>query len=136
MVDEIEKLHFENYTGTMNKLGPNQLRSQKNALIIHNSMRLRAAISGGLDTETAYTLGERYAQRIENAKSLSEPRQLSPMIRKDYCQRVKNLTAPKIDNLYIQKATEYIQKNIYSKITVADLAKYLGIQPEYLSAQR
>lgn len=134
MVEEIEKLHFENYTGTMGKLGPNQLRSLKNALIILNSMCLRAAISGGLDTETAYTLGERYLQRIENAQSISDLGKLSPMIRKDYCLRVKNLTAPKIDNLYIQKATEYIQNNIYTKITVAQLAQYVGIKPEYLSA--
>lgn len=134
MVDELNNLHFENYTGNMGKLGPTQLRSLKNGLIILNSICLRAAISGGLDTETAYSLGERYAQRIENAQSISDLGQLSPMIRKDYCMRVKNLTAPKIDNIYIQKVTDYIQKNIYSKISVSELADYVGIQPEYLSA--
>lgn len=133
MVEEIEKMSFENYAGSMGKLGPNQLRSLKNALIILNSLCLRASISGGLDTETAYTLGERYAQRIENAQTLKELGQLSPMIRKDYCVRVKNLSAPKIDNLYILKATEYIQKNIYSKITISSLAEHVGIEPEYLS---
>jgi AraC-like DNA-binding protein len=134
MVDEIKKLHFENYTGSIGKLGPNQLRSIKNALIILNSICLRAAISGGLDTETAYTLGERYAQRIENAQSITQLGSLSPMIRNDYCQRVKNLTVPKIENLHIQKAINYIQKNIYSKITIAELAEHVGVKPEYLSA--
>ena len=58
MVDEIEKLRFENYQGVVGQLGPSQMRSLKNSLIILNSMCLRAAISGGLDTETAYSLGE------------------------------------------------------------------------------
>lgn len=134
MTEEIKKLSFDDFTGKVGQLGPNQLRSLKNALIILNSISLRAAISGGLDTETAYTLGERYAQRIENAKSLTELGQLSPMIRNDYCQRVKNLSVPKINNVYILKVTEYIQNNIYSKITVNDLAVHAGIEPEYLSA--
>jgi AraC-like DNA-binding protein len=134
IVDEIKKLQFENYTGSIGKLGHNQLRSIKNALIILNSICLRAAISGGLDTETAYTLGERYAQRIENAQSITQLGSLSPMIRNDYCQRVKNLTVPKIENLHIQKAINYIQKNIYSKITIAELAEHVGVKPEYLSA--
>ncbi len=134
MVEEIKKLSFGDFTGKVGQLGPNQMRSLKNALIILNSIALRAAISGGLDTETAYTLGERYAQRIENAKSLTELGQFSSMIRNDYCQRVKNLSVPKINNIYVLKATEYIQNNIYSRITVTDLAEHVGIKPEYLSA--
>lgn len=134
MVDEIENLQFEQYSGQVGTLGPNQLRSLKNALIILNSICLRAAISGGLDTETAYSLGERYAQRIEKATSIPELGKISPMIRKDYCQRVKNLAVPKIDNLHIAKVTEYIQNNIYTKISVPVLAKAAGVTPEYLSS--
>lgn len=134
MVDEIENLHYEQYSGIVGALGPNQLRSLKNSLIILNSMCLRAAISGGLDSETAYSLGELYIKRIENAGSLTDLGKLSQLIKRDYCQRVKRLSAPQIDNLYVLKATEYVQKNIYQKVTATELAGQVGVTPEYLSS--
>lgn len=133
MVDEIEKLRFENYQGVVGQLGPSQMRSLKNSLIILNSMCLRAAISGGLDTETAYSLGELYVQRIENAQSMSELGKLSQTIKRDYCRRVKQLSAPKIDNLYVLRSAEYVQKHIYERVTARELAEKAGISPEYLS---
>lgn len=93
MVDEIEKLRFENYQGVVGQLGPSQMRSLKNSLIILNSMCLRAAISGGLDTETAYSLGELYVQRIENTQTLTELGKLSQTIKRDYCRRKTALRA-------------------------------------------
>ena len=133
MVDEIEKLRFENYQGVVGQLGPSQMRSLKNSLIILNSMCLRAAISGGLDTETAYTLGELYVQRIENTQTLTELGKLSQTIKRDYCRRVKQLSAPKIDNLYVLRSAEYVQKHIYEKVTARELAERAGVSPEYLS---
>lgn len=112
MTDEIENLRFEDYQGIVGTLGPSQLRSMKNSLIILNSMCLRAAISGGLDSETAYSLGELYVKRIENAQSILDLGKLSHIIKRDYCLRVKRLSAPQIENLYVLKASEYIQKNL------------------------
>ena len=133
MVDEIDKLRFENFQGVVGQLGPSQMRSLKNSLIILNSMCLRAAISGGLDTETAYTLGELYVQRIENTQTLTELGKLSQTIKRDYCRRVKQLSAPKIDNLYVLRSAEYVQKHIYEKVTARELAERAGVSPEYLS---
>ena len=133
MLDEIEKLRYESYQGIVGQLGPSQMRSLKNSLIILNSMCLRAAISGGLDTETAYTLGELYVQRIEKAETLTELGKLSQTIKRDYCRRVKQLSAPKIDNLYVLRSAEYVQKHIYEKVTARELAERAGVSPEYLS---
>lgn len=134
LVDEIDKINYEQYKGNVGKLGPTYLRSMKNALIALNTICLRAAISGGLDTETAYTLGNKYAQRIEAATSIADLGKISPALRKDYCLRVKNLSKPKIDNMHMYKATEYIQNNIYSKLSVSEIAKKVKISPVYLSA--
>ena len=133
MTDEIENLRFEDYQGIVGTLGPSQLRSMKNSLIILNSMCLRAAISGGLDSETAYSLGELYVKRIENAQSILDLGKLSHIIKRDYCLRVKRLSAPQIENLYVLKASEYIQKNLYKKMTAHELAEQVGVTPEYLS---
>lgn len=133
MADEIENLHYEDYQGIVGTLGPSQLRSMKNSLIILNSMCLRAAISGGLDSETAYTLGELYVKRIESAQSILDLAKLSHIIKRDYCLRVKRISAPQIENLYVLKASEYIQEHLYKKITAQELAGQVGVTPEYLS---
>lgn len=133
MADEIENLRFEDYQGIVGTLGPSQLRSMKNSLIILNSMCLRAAISGGLDSETAYTLGELYVKRIENAQSILDLGKLSQIIKRDYCLRVKRVRAPQIENLYVLKASEYIQEHLYKKITAQELSEHVGVTPEYLS---
>ncbi len=133
MVEEIENLHYEGYQGIVGALGPNQLRSLKNSVIILNSLCLRAAISGGLDADTAYALGELYVKRIENAGSLVELARLSQIIKRDYAQRVRQVAVPEIDNLYVLKATEHIQKHIYEKIGARELASVVGVTPEYLS---
>lgn len=134
MVNEIKTMHFEGGVTKMGVLGPNQMRSLKNGLIILNSICLRAAITGGLDTETSYTLGERYAQKIEKATSVKELAKIAAEIRVDYCQRVKNIVSPKSDNIYINKISEYIQNHIYEKITVTKLSSYVKVTPGYLSS--
>ncbi len=135
LVEEIGKLQYDQFKGRVGKLGPSRLRSIKNSLIILNSMCIRAAIQGGVERETACTLGELYAQKIEDCQSISELAKLSSIIRHDYCQRVYNVKTPKIDNILILRATKYINDNIYKKITAKEIAKYLKITPEYLSAK-
>lgn len=132
-VAEIQSLNYEDFPRTVGQLAPNQLRQFKNMLLSLNTICLRAAISGGLDSEIAYHLGEQYAQKIESASSYSTLEPLSSMIRMDYCTRVHDLQFPRTNNIYITRATYYIQENIYTKITVAQLAEYCGISPEYLS---
>ncbi|MCR4562529.1 MAG: helix-turn-helix domain-containing protein [Bacilli bacterium] len=133
MVEELKNLTFEPEMRKMGKLGPNELRSLKNGLIILNSICLRAAVSGGLDVETSYALGEYYAQRIESCYSLTELSSVSRNIKKDYCTRVRDINLPKIDNLHVFKATKYIDENLYNKITVQEVADEIGIEPEYLA---
>lgn len=132
LVEEIDKLKYDNYKGSIGKLAPHYIRSVKNALISMTALCMRAAVSGGLDREIACRISDRYLMRIEEANSIEALSSLSALIRRDYCQRVSKLKAPKIQNLHILKATQYIQKNIYNKITTTMIAKELGIIPEYL----
>lgn len=133
-VEAVRQLNYEDFSRNVGSFGPTQMRSLKNMLIVLNSICLRAAIQGGLDAETAYTLGERYTTQIEDAASLARLQVLSSTIRLDYCTRVKNLHIPQTNNVYIAKAEDYIRENIYTKLTIAQLAEHLGIQPEYLAA--
>ena len=135
LVNEIDNLQYDQFKGRVGKLGPSRLRSIKNSLIILNSMCIRAAIQGGVERETACTIGELYAQKIEDCQTINDLARLSPIIRHDYCQRVHNIKTPKIDNILILRATKYVNDRLYQKTTAKEIANYLGITPEYLSAK-
>ena len=72
-------------------------------------------------------------QRIEQAETLTELGKLSQGIKRDYCRRGKQLSAPKIDNLDVLRSAEYVQKHIYERVTARELAEKAGVSPEYLS---
>lgn len=135
LINEIDNLHYDQFKGRVGKLGPSRLRSIKNSLIILNSMCIRAATQGGVERETACSIGELYAQKIEDCQTIGELAKLSPIIRHDYCQRVHNVKTPKIENILILRATKYVNDNLYKKVTAKEIAKFLGITPEYLSAK-
>ena len=132
LVDEIDNLKYDNFKGAVGKMGSDFIRSIKNALISMNALCMRAAVSGGVNRELACRISDKYIQRIEEANSIESLGALSALIRKDYCTKVNKLTAPKIENLHILKATQYIKANIYSKITTKMIADQQNIIPTYL----
>lgn len=133
LVDYLDSLQYNDYGGRVGKLAPTSLRSLKNALLNLNTLCIRAAIEGGLDYETAYTVGELYAQQIENCNTIDNFSRLSTTLRKDYCARVNAIKNKKIENPLIIKATKYINENTYKKITAQEIAKMLKISQSYLS---
>jgi len=134
LVDELHEISYGNAKGRIGILGDTYLRNIKNQLIILNSLCLRAAISGGMDRETACTVGEKYAREIEKCKTVNELSSLSTKIKYDYCSRVKAIIEPEINNPLILKAIIYIKNNKYNYIQAKDIANDLGVTPEYFSA--
>lgn len=120
--------------GELPSLAGEPLRHYKNALIILNSMCQRAAISGGLEPETCYQLGEVYIHKIEACKSIRELNDLSALA-VDYSSRVAEIAYPRTDNEKINKAMYYIKINYPQKLTVGMVADYAGLSKEYLSSK-
>ena len=66
---EMDLFASSGYTGQF--IARSDLRYMKNYVIIYTALCCRAAVQGGLDVETAYTLSDQYLERIEGADSLS-----------------------------------------------------------------
>ena len=130
-------LTLPSYHHQMGSLAHTSLRHYQNALIILNTLSQRAAILGGLNPETAYQLGEIYIQKIEASKTIHDIISLNKdyAICMDYCERVAAIRYPKTNNGKINAAMHYIQENYTRRLSVKEIAKEIGLSPEYLSSQ-
>jgi len=134
MPEEIRK--YESFSGYTPNLAQTKLRHYKNALIILNSLCIRAAIRGGLDQDTSYQLGETYLHRIEAAQSLNDLMDINMhnQIPIDYANRVAQLKKPENCSPKISEAMDYIRENYYKRLYIEDIAEHVGLSKEYLSS--
>lgn len=109
------------------------LRQGKISVIVFASIVCRAAIEGGLSPEEAYSLGDRYIQTAESAKTMDDLMPLAPMLYDDFIRRVhKCRTNPKLSP-QIQRCCDYIEMHLEQKIRASDLAVLVGYTEYYLT---
>lgn len=111
----------------------NRLRSEKNLMITGVALVCRAAIEGGLNEETAFTLSDFYIQQIEELRSLKTILNLMEEAIIDYTKRVRQLNVEKY-SATITTCQDYIYKHLYGDITLDQLAKICSLSPNYLSS--
>ncbi|MGG5373216.1 helix-turn-helix domain-containing protein [Enterococcus sp. AZ196] len=138
-IDAMNSL-LESFSDNLGKLGPNSLRHYKNAVIILNSLTLRAAISAGIDSDICYRLGGLYIKKIEKTNSFDDLKTICYTMVNDYCKRVKLLKISRnnlnqIADVEINKCLNYVADNFRDKLSIADIAQNIGYSPEYLSSK-
>ena len=113
--------------------GPDPLRQVKSSITVFTSLVCRAAIEGGLSPEEAYSLGDAYIQRAENARSQQELLNLPATMYDDFIHRVHRCrTNPRYSPM-VQKCVDYIDLHLEQKIQAADLAAQLGCDDYYIT---
>lgn len=133
---DLEALNkFRPYTSEYNpgKSAPDHIRGLKNSIIITVTLATRAAISGGLDFETAYKTSDYY---IGAAEKLSDPASLNMLHLKiifDFAQKVKNKKMLRTSDNICQKAIHFILRNINQPISTLDVAEHVGLSRTYFS---
>ncbi|MDM5337392.1 AraC family transcriptional regulator [Fictibacillus enclensis] len=109
-----------------------ELRSKKNLKIATITLATRAAISGGLHPEVAYTLGDTYIQRLEELSSVKEVELFVEKVICEFAERVQNNKKQQYSKP-IRVCQEYIFKHIYEKLSLSILSDHLSMNPKYLS---
>lgn len=118
-------------------IGKGTIRYMKNALIILNSLCVRAAVLGGLTEQKSYQLGELYLKRIENCQDINSLLliNLDYKLLIDYCERVSEIQNQKVKDIKINKVVQYCNLHFKQKITVGDIANEVELTKEYLSSK-
>lgn len=111
----------------------NKLRSLQNLMITGIALICRAAIEGGLNEETAFTLSDFYIQKLEEQSSLNDILSLMEEAIYDYTNRVSHANKVKY-SATTTTCIHFIENHIYSDITLEQLSDICHLSPNYLSS--
>lgn len=117
------------------KYSQDEMRTLKDDFIITATLVSRAAISGGLDVETALQLCDNYVILAEQSTSMEQIHKLSGTMLTDYIRRTAKLQLPKDTPTLIIDCVNYISANITTSITTQSVADHFGKRREYLSTE-
>ena len=120
-------------TANIGIIAPTALRQLKNTIIITTALSTRAAIDGGLDTDTAYQLSDNYIQHVERINDPNELYSLFSTISYEFSKKVYDSHLPITSNDILQKAIRFIQENTNQCISVTDVAAHVGFSRSYFS---
>lgn len=129
---------FKNYASDISNIhegiiASNPIRQAKNTSIVMITLATRAAIRGGLPKDTAFQLSDLYIQKTEQLTTMESIYQLNYNALYDFTCRVSESQIPVASDDAIQKAIHYVLENTNVRLTVSDVASYLGFSRSYFS---
>lgn len=134
LVEEVHKLGGLGNDSNIEVTSPDPLTHFKNLLMSQKTLVSRAAMEGGVDPETAYSLADIFTYKINNCKDYNDLGSVSYAINDTFCKLVKDVKYPKSDNLLVNKAINYINEHITENISAVSIANHLNISREYISS--
>jgi len=130
--NQVRSLFQQPTAGRAGTMAADALRQQKNLLICTATLVTRAAIRGGLDTETAFALSDVYIQKAELLGNFVDLTRLNAQMVMDFTNRVALLQGGDENPKQLLPARNYILSHISEPVTTAALARALGRNRTYL----
>lgn len=127
--EEIKK----DYTKGKGILSDDPLKNVRYHFIIAAAMTSRMCIENGMNHDVAYTISDIYIRRADKCNSAENIIEMLGEMHIDYATRMKKLRKVTAVSVHIRKCIDYIYDNLQQKLTVRSTAKYLGLDPTYLS---
>lgn len=127
-IDVDEELN--NRVGTM---ADNPTKSLEYMVVISIALASRAAVRGGIDLDTAYTLTDVFLHSLEKCKTTSEILNIQIDALYIFTELVHDKLSNRSNYAYIENAKAYIENHLNQKFTLAELAEDIGLNPTYLS---
>ena len=127
-IEAIQQLILAPPVGRAGALAADVLRQQKNLFTCSTTLVTRAAIRGGIDHETAFSLSDLYIQKAELLAQPSAVTALMARMALDFTQRVAACKCGEDNHRIIRSARNYIMQHIDESITIEQLAKALATE--------
>jgi YSIRK-targeted surface antigen transcriptional regulator len=131
-VEELNKLFTIPSAGRAGMMANESLRQQKNEFICTVTLVTRAAIRGGLERETAFSLSDVYIQKVELLNVISDVVRMQESMIIDFTKRVDDVSCGEKKDPRIKKIRAYIYQHINERITNEELSKQIGLNRTYL----
>ena len=131
-VDEIQKLFQRPVEGRAGTMAADALRQEKNLIICAATLVTRAAIRGGLDRATAFSLSDAYIQWAELMQNYGGLMRLNAQMVEDFTRRVANARCGMGNSPLTRAVREYILLHLDKSITTQELSRAVGMNRTYL----
>ncbi len=132
-VRERFKIARKKFQDGRGNLSDDPVRSMIYHLVTAVAVISRMCIDTGMDVDTAYTLGDIYIRRADNAKSVEEVLDITAEMQIDYATRMRELKKVDAVSIHIRRSIDYILDNLEKNITVSELAEREGLSSGYFS---
>lgn len=133
-MEALRQVLVEPTVGERGALSSDPVRQAKNVAISVITLASRAAIAGGINAETAFTVCDSYIRMTE---SLSQPEQIETVMREAEYKLAEMVsdqkTKEELPHPLVKKVKDYIFRNLQSEIKVSDMAEQFAVNADYLS---
>jgi two-component system response regulator YesN len=113
-------------------LADTPLRSLKNSLIASVTLFTRAAITGGVPSDEAFTMSDSFIQTIEKQSDLKWLSTIEEAIILRFIDRVERHHRQRYSGL-IRKTIVYVDEHLSEPLHTPGIAQYVDVHPDYLS---
>lgn len=115
------------------KLSKNPLMNMRYHFVVSVALITRLCVEKGLDRELAYTMSDLYIGKMDLLQSPKQILSLHNEMLIDFTHKMSSLPKRQIYSIQVIKAIEYIYKYRNRRLTVQNVADFLGINRSYLS---
>ena len=129
----LERALLSPVQGHVGRMSANDLRQQKYSFICMAVLSSRAAIRGGLEPETAFSLSDLYCQRADLLTEIPLLQNLTFTMLMDFCSKVREIRKRPASSKIIENCLRYISVHLHEPISLDILSDYCGLCGRSLS---
>ena len=132
-----EKVHEyleKGFIQTFQRSSPDMLIHYRNVGITAVTIASRAAIRGGVPSNMAYDFANTMMRQVDKIPTVSQMYAWICSVFNRYTQMVVEEKKADSNNNMIEQCKQYVLAHYKEKITVGDIADYVGRSPNYVSA--
>lgn len=118
------------------ELSPDPIRSLKNSLIGSCTIFARAAISGGVDSESAFMLSDLLIRQVERVSSRQQAESLEYDMLLPFTNAVRESRQSGEAAEYspaIARVRQFVRQSVHGQMSLSDAAEHVNVHPNYLS---
>ncbi len=134
-IETLKECINEVYLFNNGKLASDPIRNSKNIAVYIISAAARSAIEGGVSPEMALMMASSFIKNIED--NLDDPVRIESAARDAqlvFAKDVHNIKS-KGSSLLMMNVKDYVFEHVHDMILIRDIARHVGVSPNYLSEQ-
>lgn len=129
----LEECQEEAWPGEPGCLADNPVRQEKNLAIVVISIACRAAIDGGVNPQTAFSMSDVFTLSIERMTQVLPVQAAVVEYEREFARAVLQVKNGSAHNRYVERAKEYVAEHLEEQIKVSQIGASLGINEDYLT---